>query len=392
MPQMPPHCLHTPGTCVNLAQGDLNGEEEEEEEELAALSILSKTPVIVRSRFRNNLTVVDLHDKMPGHIDIPRLRKGKVQGFFWSVYVSCQPNGPDFMILTNCVRDTLEKIDVARTMIDQYRDVFQLVTNTTNLHNAVTSGKIAGMLTVEGGHQLGSSLGVLRAYYTLGVRYVTLMHSCNNAFANSSGILMPIESKHWGPPGRTLMHEMNCLGMLVDLLHIADMTVAQALALTEAPVMWSHLSAQAVWNVPRNIPDFILKCIGLEKGQKDGVIMINFSPQFVAVDGNAMVQAVADHIEHIGNTIILTCFFPCSIGIGSNYDRMGSTPEGLEDTSKYPELFAELRTRGWSKMDLAGLAEGEILCIWRGVEDVSIRMQHEGVQPAYNVYEKRQDL
>ncbi|KAF8585804.1 hypothetical protein K439DRAFT_1342695 [Ramaria rubella] len=364
----------------------------------AALSILSKTPVIdghidlpweVRSRFRNNLTAVDLRDEMPGHVDIPRLRKGKVGGFFWSVYVSCQPDGPDFMIPTNRVRDTLEQIDVARTMIDQYSDVFQLVTDTTNFHNAVTSGKIAGMLGVEGGHQLGNSLGVLRAYYALGVRYVTLTHSCNNAFADSSGILTPIEPKHRGlsPLGRTLVREMNRLGMLVDLSHTADTTAAQALALTEAPVMWSHSSARAVWNVPRNVPDFILKRIGLEKGQKDGVIMINFSPQFVAADGNATVQAVADHIEHIGNVAGRK-----HVGIGSDYDGIGSTPEGLEDTSKYPELFAELRTRGWSRMDLAGLAEGNILRVWRGVEAVSMRMQREGVQPAYDVYEKRQDL
>ncbi|KAF8576258.1 Metallo-dependent hydrolase [Ramaria rubella] len=317
-------------------------------------------PWEVRSQFRNNLTTVDLRGEVPGHVDIPRLHKGK------TVYVLCQPDGPDFMILTNRVRDTLEQIDVACTMIDQYSNVFQLVTDTTNFHNAVTSGKIAGILGVEGGHQLGNSLGVLRAYYALGVRYVTLTHSCNNAFADSSGILMPIEPKHWGPLGHTLVHELNHLGMLVDLSHTADTTAAQALALTEAPVMWSHSSTRAVWNVPRNIPDFILKRIRLEKGQKDGVIMIKFSLQFMAADRNATVQAVADHIEHISN--------------------------GLEDTSKYPELFAELRTRGWSKMDLAGLAEGNILRVWRGVEDVSIRTLREGVQPAYNVYEKRQDL
>ncbi|KAF8592087.1 Metallo-dependent hydrolase [Ramaria rubella] len=358
---MPPHCSHTPVPC------DL--------------------PWEVWSQFRNNITAVDLHDEMPGHVDIPRLCKGKVGGFFWSIYILCQPDGPDFMIPMNRVRDTLEQIDVARTMIDQYSDI---LTNTTNFHNAVTSGKIAGMLRVEGGHQLGNSLSMLHAYYALGVRYVTLTHSCNNAFTDSSGILMPIEPKHWGPLGCTLVREMNRLGMPVDLLHTVDTTAAQALALMEAPVMWSHLSTWAVWNVPRNVPDFILKRIGLEKGQKDGIIMINFSPQFVAADGNATVQACA--CCFLMRTIILTCFFPRSISIGSDYDGMGSMPKGLEDMSKYPKLFVELRTRGWSKMDLAGLAKGNILRIWRGVEDVSIRMQREGVQPAYNVYEKRQDL
>ncbi|KAF8487832.1 membrane dipeptidase-domain-containing protein [Gautieria morchelliformis] len=364
----------------------------------AALSILEKAPVIdghidlpwlVRAFYRNNVTAVDLRNEMPGHVDIPRLRKGRVGGFFWSVYTSCQPDGPDFMTPMSSARDTLEQIDVARLMIDKYNDVFQLATDVTGLQKAIANGKIASMLGVEGGHQLENSIGALRAYHALGVRYLTLTHSCHNAFADSAGILVSPKPKHGGLSllGRSLVRELNRLGILVDLSHTADSTALQALALSEAPVIWSHSSARAVWDVPRNLPDYILRQIGLEKGQKDAVVMVNFAPQFVAADGNATLQAVADHVEHIGAVSGRK-----HVGLGSDFDGIGSVPRGLEDVSKYPDLFAELRSRGWSKADLVGLAGGNLIRVWKGVEAVALRMQSEGVQPAYDIYDKREDM
>ncbi|GJJ05984.1 hypothetical protein Clacol_000171 [Clathrus columnatus] len=364
----------------------------------AAVAILSKAPVIdghidlpilVRHGFRNNVTAVDLRRPTPGHLDIPRLRTGKLGGFFWSVYVSCADDGEDFLVPTNRVRDSLEQIDVAKGLIEQHGDVFQLTTDTRTLRSVISRGKVASMLGAEGGHQLGNSLSSLRMFYDLGVRYMTLTHSCHNAFADSAGILTSPEPKHGGlsPLGRTLIQEMNRLGMLVDLSHTSDETAIQAIELSKAPVMWSHSSARSVWNVPRNVPDNILKMIGLKEGQKDGVIMVNFAPQFVAADGNATLYAVADHVDHIGNVAGRD-----HVGLGSDFDGIGTVPEGLEDVSKYPDLFAELRKRGWSRRNLAGLAGGNFVRVWEGVERVSKQLKDEGAVAAYDIYDKRTDL
>ncbi|KAF8585805.1 hypothetical protein K439DRAFT_1652857 [Ramaria rubella] len=362
----------------------------------AALYILDKTPAIdghidlpdlIRKKFRNNATAVDLRKEMPGHVDIPRLRKGRVGGFFWSVYAPCEPDGPDFITPTNRAGYTLEQIDVSRALIDRHSDVFQFVTDVSGLQSAMSHGKIASILGAEGAHQLDNSLGTLRAYYTLGVRYLTLAHFCNNAFADSGGFLTPIEPKHGGlsPLGRTLVREMNRLGMLVDISHTSDATAMQTLALTKAPVMFSHSSARAVWDVARNVPDVILESIGLGEGKRDAVVMVNFAGEFVGP--NATLQQVADHIEHIGKVSGRQ-----HVGLGSDFDGIDSAPKGMEDVSKYPDLFAELISRGWSKTDLAGLAGENLIRVWKGVEAASRRMQSEGVQPAYDVYDKREDL
>ncbi|KAF8524856.1 membrane dipeptidase-domain-containing protein [Hysterangium stoloniferum] len=366
----------------------------------AALIILTKAPIIdghidlpelVRTVYRDNATAVELDKTTPGHVDIPRLLEGKVGGFFWEVLpnFSIGRNNINIFLQLGRFIDTLEQIDVATALINKYGNVFQSAPDANTLRNAIGDGKIASMLGVEGAHQLENSLASLRAYYALGVRYMTLTHSCHNAFADSAGILDPIKPFHNGlsPFGRTLIREMNRIGMIVDLSHTSDATAIQALALTEAPVMWSHSSARAVWNVPRNVPDDILRRIGSETGKRDGVVMVNFAPQFVAADGNATVFAVADHVDHIGNVAGRQY-----VGIGSDYDGIGSTPVGLEDVSKYPNLFAELLSRGWSRSELEGLAGGNFIRIWEGVEAVSRRMLEEGAQPAYDVYEKRTDL
>ncbi|KDR75299.1 hypothetical protein GALMADRAFT_69280 [Galerina marginata CBS 339.88] len=369
--------------------------------ELAALAILDKAPVIdghidlpilVRSRYGNNVSAVDLEKEMPAHVDIPRLRKGKVGGFFWSTYVSCPDpvaEGKDFLGATWQVRDTLEQIDVSKLLISKYPDTFALALTAEDVKNAIIGGKIASLLGVEGGHQLGNSIAVLRQYHALGVRYVTLTHTCHNAFADSCGLLPGMIPLHGGlsPLGKSLILEMNRLGVLVDLSHTSDATARQGLRYSKAPVIWSHSSARAVHDVPRNVPDDILQLIGRGKGQKDAVVMVNFAPFFVAAPGNATVEAVADHVEHIGRVAGKE-----HVGLGSDFDGIGDVPVGLEDVSKYPALIAELYRRGWNKYELAGLTGGNLLRILEGAEQVAQELQEAGTPATFDLYKKRRDI
>ncbi|KAH7888424.1 membrane dipeptidase-domain-containing protein [Phlebopus sp. FC_14] len=368
--------------------------------DLAAQRLLDIAPVIdghidlpevTRFSFRNNVSDIPLDSTMPMHVDIPRLREGKVGGFFWSVYVSCAEaaEGKDFLNATWRVRDTLEQIDVAKGLIEKYPDTFGYALGSESIKEAISQGKIASLLGVEGGHQLGNSIAVLRQYYALGVRYVTLTHMCHNAFADSSGFLEHIAPLHYGlsPLGFKLIEEMNRIGMLIDLSHTSDMTATQAILHSKAPVIWSHSSSRAVHNVARNVPDEVLSLIGKKDGQKDGVIMVNFAPYFIAKEGEANVERVADHVEHIANVTGKE-----HVGIGSDYDGIGSTPEGLEDVSKYPALIAELYRRGWDKYELAGLTGGNLLRVFAGAEKVARELQAAGTPAVYDIYDKRDDL
>lgn len=349
-------------------------------------------PIVARFGWRNNVTDIPLDGQMPMHVDIPRLREGKVGGFFWSVFVSCanpEDEGTDFLKSTWRVRDTLEQIDVAKGLISKYPDAFAYAVSASGIKSAIRDHKIASILGVEGAHQLGNSIAVLRQYYELGVRYVTLTHSCHNAFADSCGMLIPSVPRHYGlsPLGFRLVEEMNRLGMLVDLSHTSDMTATQALLHSKAPVIWSHSSARAIHNVARNVPDEVLSLVGFGDGQRDAVVMVNFNGPFVAADGEADIEAVADHVEHIAKVAGVK-----HVGIGSDYDGIQVTPKGLEDVSKYPALIAELYQRGWSKQDLAGLTGGNFLRVFEGAEKVAKELQAAGTLPKYDIYDKREDL
>ncbi|KAG8691790.1 hypothetical protein FRC11_009555 [Ceratobasidium sp. 423] len=365
----------------------------------AAVKILEKAPVIdghidmpimLRDVYRNNITKFDLNKRMKYQVDIPRLRQGKVGGFFWSVFVECTESGPDFLMPTNRVRDTLEQIDVTTLLVEKYSDTFTLTTSVNEVEQARHIGKIASLIGVEGGHQLGNSLAVLRQYYKLGARYMTLTHACNNAFADSAGIFEPIPVIHGGlsPLGQELIREMNRIGMIVDLSHTSDDTAIQALKLSRAPVMWSHSSVRELRPINRNVPDHILKMIGTGKGQKDGVVMVNLFSRFLAEDGvNVTLNTAADHIEHIGKVA-----GRAHVGIGSDFDGIDEVPEGLEDVSKYPALqFAELLRRGWSRAELEGLASRNFLRVFRGVEEVSREMKAE-TSPSMMLYDKRDPM
>lgn len=370
----------------------------------AAEIILSRTPIIdghvdlpwlVRSAFRNNATAVELGVPMLGQVDIPRLRKGRVGGFFWSVYTPCpsgtdEDPGLDFLKPTSSVRDTLEQIDISHQLIHKYSDTFELALTADDVIGAVRRGKISALIGIEGGHQLGNSLGALRQFAALGVRYVTLTHTCHNAFADSCGLLDGLEPLHHGlsPFGKTLVRELNRLGVLIDLSHTSDDTALGALRISRAPVIWSHSSARALRDIPRNVPDEVLQYVGTGVGQRDGVVMVNFYPVFVSADpDSADVKTVADHVDHIANVT-----GRAHVGIGSDYDGIESCPIGLEDVSTYPVLIAELYSRGWSADELRGFAWGNFLRVFAAAEDVAREMAREGIAPAQDLYEKRTDI
>ncbi|CAK9782134.1 microsomal dipeptidase precursor (Dehydropeptidase-I) [Cutaneotrichosporon oleaginosum] len=347
-------------------------------------------PIYVREMYGNDVTKFDLRKKMSGHVDIPRIREGRLGGFFWSVYADCHEkiDGPDFLNPSHHVRDTLEQIDVARNLMDRYAGTFEFVTTAQGARDAMARGRVASFMGIEGAHQLGNSLGVLRQYYNLGVRYATLTHSCNNAFADSGGYVQP--NATWGglsPFGYELVKEMNRLGMLIDLSHVSDDTARQAIKASKAPIMLSHSAARHFNNFSRNVPDDVLGMIGRGKGQTDGVVMVNFFPFFASKDPDSVDAAsIADQIDYIASKT-----GHHHVGIGSDFDGIDRVPKGLEDVSKYPHLIAELIRRGWTRYQVAQLAGGNILRVLEGAEAVAARLQRVN-GPSMAKYSKRHDL
>ncbi|GAA6022653.1 hypothetical protein JCM11491_001153 [Sporobolomyces phaffii] len=278
------------------------------------------------------------------------------------------------------------------------------------------------MLGVEGGHQLGNSLGALRAYHALGVRYVTLTHACDNALGDSCASAVA----RWdglSPFGREAVAEMNRLGVMVDVSHVSPKTASDALSHSHAPVIFSHSNARGVHAVARNVPDSILRRIGRlgsgsgsaarafdladdgERGRGwgadsgevdravpggDALVMLNFAPEFVSEfpDGTgvrANVSLLADHADYIGKLA-----GRAHVGIGSDFDGILSTPRGLEDVSKYPNLIAELLSRGWTDREIHGLTRGNLLRILDKVEATAAHLSH--VKPSMAIFEGRTDL
>ncbi|KAI5481439.1 glycerone kinase [Pseudohyphozyma bogoriensis] len=407
-------------------------------------------PILARAFYLNLLPDIDLDKQTKGHVDVPRLREGGVGGFFWSAYVPCpedagyeKDNDGNFTTPTWRTRDTLEQIDVARLLIEKHSDTFDLVSSASEWKKSMKKGKIAGMIGVEGAHQLGSSLASIRTYFALGVRYITLSHTCHNALADSCGMQGVPIAPRWGglsPFGRVAIEEMNRLGMvsreplfrtpyslshsipflkIVDISHTHPATASQALSLSLAPPIFSHSNARGLHPVVRNVPDTILRRIGAinksrapydpeEDGEGgkgwgsdtdeatkeipsgDTIIMLNFAPQFISEwdDGTGLranISLLADHADYIGKLAGRE-----HVGIGSDYDGIGSTPEGLEDVSKYPGLVAELIARGWTDAEISGLVSGNILRILEKVEAVAHKQRHEA--PKTVNFEGRDDL
>jgi membrane dipeptidase len=334
----------------------------------------------------------DLTKAQPGlHTDLPRLRQGGVGLQFWSVYVPCQFEGH------SAVTAVLEQIEVVYQLVERYPADLALATTADEAEEAFRAGKIASMLGAEGGHSIAGSLGVLRALRRLGVRYMTLTHNLNTPWADSA----TDEPEHDGLTdfGRDVVREMNRIGMMVDLSHVAPSTMRDALAVSSAPVVFTHSSCRAVNDHPRNVPDDVLAALPAN----GGVAMITFVPRFVspalsewdealqkAMDESgldhrdlevrekftetwvgppkpsATLEEVVTHLEHAREVAGID-----HIGLGGDYDGVGSLPVGLEDVSKYPALIGTLLDRGWSEDDCAKLAGRNILRVLRATEDAS---------------------
>jgi membrane dipeptidase len=319
-----------------------------------------------------------------------------VGGQFWSVYVPGDAKDEGF------ARLQLEQIDIARRVIARYPERLALCLTAADVARARARGRIASLLGIEGGHAIENSLGALRAYHALGVRYMTLTHNVTTDWADAA----VDAARHGGlaPFGAEVVREMNRLGMLVDLAHVSPAVMDGALRVSAAPVIFSHSSCRALTDVPRNVPDAILARLP----RNGGVIMLTFVAPFVSPEAaaaravgleeirrrtagvadrrvrgriedeyfaahplpKATIDQVADHVEHARRLAGVD-----QLGIGADYDGNDHWPEGLEDTSRYPHLFAALVRRGWPDRDLAKLARGNILRVLRAAEATARRLQ-----------------
>ncbi|MDX1494283.1 MAG: dipeptidase [Longimicrobiales bacterium] len=302
----------------------------------------------------------DLRSTTPFHTDIARMREGMVGAQFWSVYI------PFGAVEEGAARVQLEQIDIGRQIIEKYPEAFTLALSASELEQAYGAGRIASMLGMEGGHAIENSLGALRAFYDVGVRYMTLTHNGTLDWADACCD----EARHGGLTdfGREVVREMNRMGMLVDISHTSPETMNDVLDVAEAPVIWSHASARGVHDHPRNVPDQVLRRLP----ENGGVVMVTFVPSFLTSNDQATIADVADHIEHIAAIAGID-----HVGIGSDYDGIDSTPVGLEDTSTFPALFEELVRRGWSEDELAKLAGENVLRAWREAEAVARVLQRQ---------------
>src|SRR5438309_6400153 len=336
--------------------------------------------------------------------DMARLHQGRVGAQFWSVYIPSEVTGDA------AIRETIEQIDIVKRLVKAYPNDLALAGTADDVVRIHKTGKIASLIGIEGGHQIGGSLAALRQFYELGARYMTLTHFKNNEWADSA----TDDPKYHGLTdfGRTVVHEMNRLGMLVDLSHVSDDTMRAALQVSNAPVIFSHSSARALSDHNRNVPDDILKLTAAN----GGVVMVNFYPPYVseafrkwnaeeaAEEGRlksldngrpgpreadlkawtaanppprVTVAQVADHVDHIAKIAGYD-----HVGIGGDLEGIESAPEGPGAAAGYPLLFAELIRRGWSDTNLAKLAGGNVLRVMRQAEAVAASMKDK--PPAMN--------
>ena len=354
-------------------------------------------PWTVRTEASSSFDVADLNQSLPKfHTDIPRLRQGNVGAQFWSVYVPAETSKDGKALL-----QTLEQIQLVHTMVKRYPDVFELARTASDVVRIQQSGKIASLIGVEGGHCIENSLENLKRLHKLGAGYMTLTHSDTLSWADSA----TDEPKHEGLTlfGEQVVLEMNKLGMLVDLSHVSVNTMKDALHVSKAPVIFSHSSARAVADHPRNVPDEVL--ISLK--YNGGVVMVNFFPGFIHPESArrranmfqvsrelrekfpleadykkarqewekahpiqpGSVHDVCDHIEHIAKVAGVD-----HIGIGSDYDGISMVPRQLEDVSTYPVLTQELLNRGFTAAQIQQINSGNILRVMRRAEEVASRM------------------
>jgi membrane dipeptidase len=349
---------------------------------------------------RGNVDAYDLRKHAPGQTDLDRLKKGMVGAQFWSVYTPGEWRDSGY------ARVQLEQIEIARRVIAKYPDRLPLALTANDIRRNFKQRKISSLLGLEGGHAIENSLGALRAYYDLGVRYMTLTHNVTLDWADAA-----LDSaKHNGltPFGDSVVREMNRLGMLVDLSHVSPATMSDALNVSEAPVIFSHSGARALVDVPRNVPDSILRRVT----KNGGIVMVPFVTGFVSPavmlydqstrpvmkdlqakygsdtaaitreikqwraahpEPRATLSQVADQIEYVRKVAGID-----HVGIGSDFDGITEVVQGLEDVSTFPALFAELARRGWSDEDLRKLAGENFLRVFGQAEAVAKRLQITG--------------
>lgn len=368
-------------------------------------------PEQLRDRRKNVIADFDFRDttntadpakgEIAMHTDLARLRKGHVGAQFWSVYVSALLPEPQ------AVQATLEQIDVTKRLIARYPQDLALCLTAADVQKAIKAGKIASLMGMEGGGSIGGSLAVLRQMYALGARYLTLTHFRNLAWADSA----TDAPKHDGLTdfGRDVVREMQRIGMLVDLSHVSEATMSDALDVARAPVIFSHSGARAVASHPRNVSDSVLDRLKAN----GGIVMVVTLPSYVSDEvrgwGNrrtaekarldefyvndpaaaktgleawvkanpaprSTVAQLADHIDHVVKRAGID-----HVGLGGDFDGMGTTTQGMEDVAGYPALFTELARRGYSKADLGKVASGNMLRVLKGAE--SYAAAHRGDPP-----------
>jgi len=316
--------------------------------------------------------------------DIPRLREGAVGAQFWSICVPCLRSAENFSTpeYSDMARDAIEQIDLTTRMVKSYPDVFQMVSGPDDVKKVYEEGRIACSIGIEGLHMAGNSIGIIRAFYTLGVRYCTLTHVCNNAFADSS--TSKVGPVHGGLSrlGRSAIKEMNRIGMIVDASHVSEDCARQVLELSRAPVMFSHSNVKGVFDCARNLPDDILDMVP----KNGGVVCVTFVPEHVASRRkDARMEMVLDHLFYIAGRIGWD-----HVGLGSDFDGIASVIPGLEDVRCYPSLLQAILDRGATEEQLAKVAGENALRLWRGVEKVRDEMEEEKVLPVEDVWEGRQ--
>ncbi|XP_042215089.1 dipeptidase 1-like [Homarus americanus] len=355
----------------------------------AAHNLLTQSPLIdghndmawnVRKFLHNKLHSFnlssDLTQEKPwmnspfSHTDLPRLKRGQVAAQFWSVYVPCESQ------YLNTVQLLLEQIDVVKRMIAASPDHTVLVTSSAEIMEEFERGRVGSLMGVEGGHGLASSMGVVRSLYDLGVRYVTLTHKCHTPWAECSERgLPPPNTRGLTPYGNEMILEMNRVGMLVDVSHASARTARDVLATSRAPVIFSHSAARALCDIERNVPDDILSSLAVN----GGIVMVSFYNNFLTCGEAASIKDVIAHINHVRSMAGVDY-----VGLGAGYDGINRTPAGLEDVSRYPELFAELlKDTSWSLQDLKKLAGLNLLRVLRKVEQV--REQLAGEKPSEEI-------
>ncbi|MEN5146109.1 dipeptidase [Brevundimonas diminuta] len=375
-------------------------------EQARVMQILKRTPLIdghndlpwaLRQGFGNDPYGVDLTQNLSSstrlHTDIPRLRAGGVGGQFWSVFV------PASLAPVDAAKATFEQIDTVKRIVAAHPDTFELATTADDLVRIHRAGKIASLIGMEGGYSIDDSLGLLREFYDSGARYMTLTHSKSTTWADSG-----TDAPKWNGLnafGEDVVREMNRLGMMVDLSHVSEDTMVDAIRVSSAPVIFSHSSARAVTAHPRNVPDAVLR----QMAGNGGIVMVTFVPGFIsekvrawgaaraaedtrlksmnpgdpsAVKAGmdawgaanpapvATIEDVVAHIQHVREVAGID-----HIGLGGDYDGVDKLPEGLEGVDGYPRLLAELMRRGWSEADIRKISGENLLRVMRAVERVA---------------------